>query len=69
MWVARDVKIKGLVEYTALVPYSDYTNLKLGLLNPCYKTFLKPDLGPNTYTKYGFSEELGRGDSVTEASL
>ncbi|OVA08215.1 zinc finger protein [Macleaya cordata] len=55
-------------EFIAALPYSDYTHPKFGLLNLATKLpeCLKPDLGPKTYIGYGFSEELGRGDSVTK---
>ncbi|XP_057439676.1 lysine-specific demethylase JMJ27 isoform X2 [Lotus japonicus] len=56
-------------EFLAALPYRDYTDPNSGLLNFASKlpeNSLKPDLGPKTYIAYGFSEELGRGDSVTK---
>lgn len=59
-------------EFIAALPYSDYTDpkhSKAGILNLATRLpeqSLKPDMGPKTYIAYGFSEELGRGDSVTK---
>ncbi|XP_059629030.1 uncharacterized protein LOC132271608 isoform X2 [Cornus florida] len=56
-------------EFISMLPYSDYTHPKTGLLNLATKlpaSALKPDLGPKTYIAYGTSEELGQGDSVTK---
>lgn len=56
-------------EFISMLPYSDYTHPKAGLLNLATKLpdgARKPDLGPKTYIAYGFVEELGCGDSVTK---
>ncbi|KAL6128557.1 hypothetical protein ACLB2K_071912 [Fragaria x ananassa] len=59
-------------EFIAALPYCDYTDPKdsnAGILNLATRLpekSLKPDMGPKTYIAYGFSEELGRGDSVTK---
>ncbi|XP_056160284.1 lysine-specific demethylase JMJ27-like isoform X3 [Syzygium oleosum] len=55
-------------EFIAMLPYMDYTHPRSGLLNLATKlpAFVKPDLGPKTFIAYGFSKELGRGDSVTK---
>ncbi|KAL5719081.1 hypothetical protein ACHQM5_011908 [Ranunculus cassubicifolius] len=56
-------------EFVSSLPFRDYTHPKCGILNVASKfpeNLLKPDLGPKTYIAYGFSDELGRGDSVTK---
>ncbi|TVU46240.1 hypothetical protein EJB05_05765, partial [Eragrostis curvula] len=56
-------------EFISALPFPEYTDPRYGPLNLAVKLpdgVLKPDLGPKTYIAYGFSEELGRGDSVTK---
>ncbi|XP_040376593.1 lysine-specific demethylase JMJ25-like [Oryza brachyantha] len=56
-------------EFISALPFPEYTDPRYGPLNLAVKLpagVLKPDLGPKSYIAYGFSEELGRGDSVTK---
>ncbi|KAL2921821.1 Lysine-specific demethylase JMJ25 [Bienertia sinuspersici] len=60
---------RHFAEFIMMLPYSNYTHPDSGILNLATKLpdgAPKPDLGPKTYIAYGFSEELGRGDSVTK---
>lgn len=55
-------------EFIHVLPYAEYTHPYSGILNIAAKlppNIQKADLGPKTFIAYGFSEELGRGDSVT----
>ncbi|WJX72605.1 hypothetical protein P8452_56465 [Trifolium repens] len=56
-------------EFISSLPYKEYTNPFNGALNLAVKlpaNVQKPDMGPKTYIAYGFSQELGRADSVTK---
>ncbi|KAG8076505.1 hypothetical protein GUJ93_ZPchr0006g44030 [Zizania palustris] len=56
-------------EFISALPFPEYTDPRYGPLNLAVKLpagVLKPDLGPKSYIAYGFSKELGRGDSVTK---
>ncbi|KAE8803556.1 Lysine-specific demethylase 3B [Hordeum vulgare] len=56
-------------EFISALPFPEYTDPRNGPLNLSVKVpagIMKPDLGPKSYIAYGFSEELGRGDSVTK---
>lgn len=57
------------VEFISSLPFKEYTHPVDGYFNLATRLppgSLKPDMGPKTYIAYGFSEELGRGDSVTQ---
>ncbi|KAL6178734.1 hypothetical protein ACLB2K_050252 [Fragaria x ananassa] len=56
-------------EFISCLPFKEYTHPHNGPLNLFAKLpseCVKPDMGPKTYIAYGFSQELGRGDSVTK---
>ncbi|GJN12000.1 hypothetical protein PR202_ga30242 [Eleusine coracana subsp. coracana] len=54
-------------EFISALPFPEYTDPRYGPLNLVAKLpdgALKPDLGPKADIAYGFSQELGRGDSI-----
>ncbi|KAG4397467.1 hypothetical protein GLYMA_10G153000v4 [Glycine max] len=55
-------------EFISKLPLLQYIHSKWGLLNVAAKLphySLQNDVGPKIYISYGISDELGRGDSVT----
>ncbi|KAI4301777.1 hypothetical protein L6164_035024 [Bauhinia variegata] len=55
-------------EFISKLPLLEYIHSKWGLLNVAAKLphySLQNDVGPKIYISYGISEELGKGDSVT----
>ncbi|RHN39114.1 hypothetical protein MtrunA17_Chr8g0340381 [Medicago truncatula] len=51
------------------IPFKEYTDPFKSVLNLAAKlpkAVLQADMGPKTYIAYGFSQELGWGDSVTK---
>jgi len=55
-------------EFISKLPLLQYIHSKWGLLNVAAKLphySLQNDVGPKIYMAYGISDELGRGDSVT----
>ncbi|KAL1814618.1 hypothetical protein ACET3Z_017192 [Daucus carota] len=59
------------VEFLSALPFKEYTHPQSGYLNLAIKLpecHLKPDTGPKLYAAYGFSQQLGRGDSVSKLS-
>ncbi|XP_021742533.1 lysine-specific demethylase JMJ25-like [Chenopodium quinoa] len=59
-------------EFISKVPFLEFIHSKWGLLNVAAKLphySLQNDVGPKIFISYGLSEELGRGDSVTNLHL
>lgn len=55
-------------EFISCLPFKEYTHPTRGFLNLAVKlpiNSLKADMGPKAYIAYGFQEELGCADSVT----
>lgn len=59
-------------EFISNFPFLEFIHSKWGLLNVAAKLphySLQNDVGPKIFISYGLSEELGRGDSVTNLHL
>lgn len=59
-------------EFISKVPFLEFIHSKWGLLNVAAKLphySLQNDVGPKIFISYGLSEEMGRGDSLTNLHL
>lgn len=59
-------------DFISKVPFLEFIHSKWGFLNVAAKLphySLQNDVGPKIFISYGLSEELGRGDSVTNLHL
>ncbi|WCJ40068.1 Transcription factor jumonji (jmjC) domain-containing protein [Euphorbia peplus] len=59
---------RHLAEFIRCLPFKEYTHPQSGQFNLAIRLpgFLRPNIGPKTDMAYGYSEELGRGDSITK---
>ncbi|XP_065878370.1 lysine-specific demethylase JMJ25-like [Euphorbia lathyris] len=59
---------RHVAEFISCLPFKEYTHPHRGQLNLAIRlpVSMKPNIGPKTDMAYGYSEELGRGDSITK---